>query len=103
MNEIEERAIEETDDKQDRRGFFKQIAKYLIGLTAFIVASLFGLKRDGEVRLGKMQKTQLGLSEAQGACSMAYDCSGGSGKCGMAYNCSGGGGKCGMAYNCSGQ
>jgi len=42
MNEIEERSIEVTDDKQDRRGFFKQISQYLIGFTFFELHSSLG-------------------------------------------------------------
>ena len=104
MNEIEERDIECTNDKQDRRGFFKQISKYLLGFTAFAIASLWGLKYDGKISLAKMKDMKLGLSEAHGSgkCGSAYECSGGGGKCGSAYECSGGGGKCGSAYECSG-
>ena len=90
MNEIEERAIEVIDDKQDRRGFFKQISKYLIGFTAFGIASLFGLKRNGEIRLGRMKDTEFGLSEAQGPCSFGSNCAGGGGQCSFGSSCGGG-------------
>ena len=102
MNESDERKKQMTEDNHDRRSFFKQASKYLAGIGAFGIASLFGLRRNGDLRLGKMKETEFGLSEAHGACGSSYNCSGGSGKCGSSYNCSGGGGKCGSSYNCSG-
>ena len=54
MNEIDKIDTQIAEDKNDRRSFFKRIFKYAIGLSTFGVASLFGLKRDGEIRLGKM-------------------------------------------------
>ena len=101
MNE-EERVIEMKEDKRDRRNFFKHIYKYLLGFSAFTIASLFGLKRDGEISLGKMKNTEFGLSEAHGTCGASYDCGGGGGECGASYDCSGGGGECGASYDCSG-
>ena len=89
MNEIEEIVKEVIDDNKDRRGFFKQISKYLIGFTVFGIASLFGLKRSGEISLGKMKGTKFGLSEAHGSCGMGMGCSGGGGQCGMGMGCAG--------------
>jgi len=102
MNEIDERAMQITEDKHGRRSFLKRILKYLVGFGAFGIASLAGLKRNGEIRLGKMKNIEFGLSEAQGACGFAANCAGGGGKCGFAANCAGGGGKCGFAANCAG-
>lgn len=102
MNNIEERAKEVTEDNNDRRHFLKRSLKYLLGFAVFGLASLFGFKRTGNIRLGKMHNVDIGLSEAHGKCGSAYDCTGGGGSCGSAYDCSGGGGKCGSAYNCSG-
>ena len=107
MNEIDERAMQITEDKHGRRSFLKRILKYLVGFGAFGIASLAGLKRNGEIRLGKMKNIEFGLSEAQGACGFAANCAGGGGKCGFAANCagdggSGGGGQCGFAANCAG-
>jgi hypothetical protein len=95
--------MHETEDKHCRRSFFKQTAKYFVGFGAFTIASIFGLRRDGEIKLGKMRKSEFGLSEASGKCGNSYDCSGGGGNCGNSYNCSGGGGKCGNSYNCAGE
>ena len=89
MNELEERAKEVTEDKHDRRNFLKRISKYFFSFMAFGLASLFGLKRKGDFRLGKLNNMSIGLSEAHGTCGSSYNCSGGGGKCGSAYNCSG--------------
>ncbi len=48
MKEIEERVVE---DKHDRRIFLKTISKFFLGFTAFVLASFFGLKRNGEITL----------------------------------------------------
>jgi len=76
MSKIEEKDIEVKDVKQDRRYFFKQFGKYLLGFTAFAIASFLGLKHEGELRLGKMKNVKLGLSEAHGECGASYNCSG---------------------------
>ncbi len=89
MNAIAERAVEATDYKQDRRDFFKKITKYLIGFTAFGIASLFGLKRSGEINLGRMKETEFGLSEAHGTCGYGAGCAGGGGQCGYGAGCAG--------------
>ena len=73
-----------------------------MGLGLFGVASVLGLKRSGEIQLGKMKDYEIGLSEAHGKCGTALNCSGGGGQCGTALNCGGGGGKCGTALNCGG-
>lgn len=91
MNEFKGRNREGTDEKKDRREFFKQFGKYLLGFTAFGIASLLGLKHDGELRLGKMKNTKLGLSEAHGG-----------GQCGFGSGCAGGGGMCGFGSGCAG-
>ncbi len=93
---------------ENRREFFKIFGKYLLGFATFGVASFFGLKRDGELHLGKMKNIKLGMSEAYGACGSSYECAGGGGQCGSAYECAGGGrnssgrGQCGSAYECAG-
>jgi len=89
-------------DEHDRRSFLKHILKYLVGFGAFAIASLFGLKRNGEIRIGKMKDFEFGLSEAHGTCGFSADCGGGGGQCGFSAECSGGGGKCGFAADCSG-
>ena len=89
MSEIEEKNIEVADDKKDRRDFFKQFGKYFLGFTAFAIASLFGLKHDGELRLGKMKDMKLGLSEAHATCSSSMNCAGGGGQCSSSMNCAG--------------
>jgi len=101
---MKERDSETIKDKHGRRGFLKLTTKYILGFSAFGIASLFGLKRNGDIRLGKMRNYEVGLSEASGSggCGRAYECSGGGGECGRAYECSGGGGECGRAYECSG-
>ena len=101
---MKERDSETIKDKHGRRGFLKITTKYILGFSAFGIASLFGLKRNGDIRLGKMSNYEVGLSEAsgRGKCGSAYDCTGGGGKCGSAYDCSGGGGKCGSSYDCTG-
>ena len=76
MNEIQERVIEVTDDKHDRRNFLKRISKYLIGFTAFGIAYLFGLKRDGEISFARMKGIGFGLSEAHGTCGTGMNCAG---------------------------
>ena len=90
------------EEKNSRRNFFKHVSKYALGFGTFAIASLFGLKRGGELRVGKMKNAEFGLSEAHGECGSSYNCSGGGGECGSSYNCSGGGGECGSSYNCSG-
>ena len=119
MNKIDERITQITEvAKDDRRNFLKRIYKYAIGLSAFGFASLFGLKRDGEIRFGKMTDTEIGLSEAQGACSYGSNCAGGggqcsygsscggsgggSGQCSYGSSCAGGGGSCSYGSNCAG-
>ena len=81
---MKERDLESIEDKHGRRGFLKLSTKYLLGLSAFGIASLSGLKRNGDICLGKMKNYEVGLPEASAA-----------GKCGYGYGCSGGGGKCG--------
>ena len=76
MTEIDEREKQMKEDKHDRRSFFKQALKYLLGIGAFGIASLFGLRRNGDLRLGKMKETEFGLSEAHGACGLGMGCSG---------------------------
>ena len=86
-----------------RRSFFAKNYKYLLGFGAFTIASLFGLKRDGEIRLGKMKNSEFGFSEAHGICGAGLNCGGGGGQCGAGLNCSGGGGQCGAGLNCAGE
>lgn len=102
MDEMKEKDQKIAGDKIGRRSFFSKTYKYFLGFGAFTIASLFGLKRDGEISLGKMKNTEFGLSEAYGTCGASYNCGGGGGDCGASYNCGGGGGKCGASYNCSG-
>ena len=89
MNEIYEKAMQKTEDKHDRRSFFKLISKYLLGFSAFGIASLFGLRRNGDLRLGKMKETEFGLSDAHGACGISAGCAGGGGQCGIGAGCAG--------------
>ena len=98
----EEKVIQKVEDKYSRRSFFKHISKYLLGFGAFTIASVFGFRRSGDVRLGKMKDTELGFSEAHGTCGASFDCSGGGGECGASFDCSGGGGECGASFDCSG-
>lgn len=102
MNEIDEREKQMTEDRFDRRSFFKQASKYLLGIGAFGIASLFGLRRNGDLRLGKIKEAEFGLSEAQGKCGFSSDCAGGGGQCGFSSDCAGGGGKCGFSSDCAG-
>jgi hypothetical protein len=103
MNKSDERNTQKTEGNYDRRNFLKRIYKYVIGLSAFTIASIFGFRRSGDVRLGKMKDIEFGLSEAHGTCGASYDCSGGGGECGASYDCGGGGGQCGASYDCSGE
>lgn len=103
MNEIDEREKQMTEDKHDRRSFFKQASKYVLGIAAFGIASLFGLRRNGDLRLGIMKETEFGLSEAHGACGIGAGCAGGGGQCGIGAGCAGGGGQCGIGAGCAGR
>jgi len=85
----EEKVIQKVEDKYSRRNFFKHISKYLLGFGAFTIASVFGFRRSGELRVGKMKDIEFGLSEAHGKCGSAWDCSGGGGQCGSAWDCAG--------------
>ena len=89
MNKIDERITRITEGKDDRRNFLKRIYKYAIGLSAFGFASVFGLRRSGEIRLGKMKYSGLGPSEAYGICSASVDCAGGGGQCSASVDCAG--------------
>jgi hypothetical protein len=102
MDEKKEKDQKMPEGKIGRRSFFAKIYKNLLGFSAFTIASLFGLKRDGEIRLGKMKNTGVGFSEAYGKCGSSFNCSGGGGECGSSFNCGGGGGECGSSFNCSG-
>jgi len=105
MNEIDEREEQMTEEKHDRRSFFKQASKYLLGIVAFGIASLFGLRRNGDLRLGKMIDTEIGLSEAHGACSYGSNCAGGGGQCSYGSSCGGSGGgsgQCSYGSSCAG-
>ncbi len=108
MSEMKERDPEIIKDKHgNRRGFLKLSAKYLLGFSTFAIASLFGLKRDGEIRLGKMRNYEVGLSEAYGECSYGSDCAGGGGQCSYGSSCGGsgdgsGGGQCSYGSDCAG-
>jgi hypothetical protein len=102
MNNIDERAIQMTEDGHSRRSFLQHISMYLLGFIAFGIASLFGLKRNGEIRLGKMKDTEFGLSEALGACSYGSNCAGGGGHCSYGSSCGGGGGACSYGSDCAG-
>jgi hypothetical protein len=97
------KVIQKTEDRYSRRNFFSHIYKYFLGFGTFAIASIFGFRRSGDLRVGKMKNTELGLSEAHGTCGASYNCSGGGGECGASYNCSGGGGQCGASYNCAGE
>ena len=98
----EEKAIKKEEDKHGRRSFFKHISKYLLGFGTFTIASLFGLKRSGELRFGKMKGSEFGLSEAYGMCSASVDCAGGGGQCSASVDCAGGGGQCSASVDCAG-
>jgi len=102
MDYINENIIDVKDDKLNRRGFFKQTGKYLLGFAAFGIASLLGLKHEGALHLGKMKINGMGLSEAHGMCGAGLGCSGGGGQCGAGLGCSGGGGQCGAGLGCGG-
>lgn len=102
MDKFDEKTSQITGRKDDRRKFLKRISKYVVGLGVFGFASLFGLKKTGDLSLGIMKNVRFGLSEAQGKCGFAANCAGGGGECGFAANCAGGGGKCGFAANCAG-
>jgi len=102
MDKIDERTTQITEGKDDRRNFFKQIYKYAIGFSAFGLASVFGLRRSGDIRLGKMKDAEFGLSEAHGACGFGSGCAGGGGQCGFGSGCAGGGGQCGFGSGCAG-
>lgn len=99
---MKEESMKKTEDQHGRRNFFKHLYKYFLGISAFTIASLFGLRRDGEIILGKMKNTKIGVSEAHGTCGFSADCSGGGGECGFSANCAGGGGECGFSANCAG-
>jgi hypothetical protein len=99
----EEKLIQTVEDKYGRRNFLKRISKYFVGFGAFMIASHFGLKRDGEIRLGKMKNTEFGLSEAHGRCGFGGGCAGGGGQCGFGGGCAGGGGQCGFGGGCAGK
>ena len=98
----EEMGMQNAEDKHGRRSFLKHIYKYFLGFGAFTIASFFGFRRSGDVRLGKIKDIEFGISKANGTCGASYDCSGGGGECGASYNCGGGGGECGASYDCSG-
>lgn len=87
---------------KNRRLFFENAYKYVLGFGAFTLASLFGLRRNGEISIGQLKNFKVGVPEAQGTCGSSHNCSGGGGECGSAHNCSGGGGVCGSSHNCSG-
>ena len=106
---MKERDSETIKDKHGRRGFLKITTKYILGFSAFGIASLFGLKRNGDIRLGKMRNYEVGLPEASGdgKCSYGSDCAGGGGKCSYGSSCGGGGdggggGKCSYGSSCGG-
>ena len=93
---MKERDSETIKDKHGRRGFLKITTKYILGFSAFGIASLFGLKRNGDIRLGKMRNYEVGLPEASG-----------DGQCGYGAGCAGsgkpgGGGQCGYGAGCAG-
>ena len=102
MNEMREKEQKTPMSKHNRRSFFKTTYKYLTGIVIFLIASVFGLKRDGDFRIGKMKVSNFGFSEAHGECGSSYDCAGGGGECGSSYDCAGGGGECGSSYDCAG-
>ena len=107
MDKIDETTTQITEGKDDRRNFLKRIYKYAIGLSVFGFASVFGLRRSGEIRLGKMKDTEFGLSEAYGTCGFGAGCAGGGGECGFGAGCAGegkpgGGGQCGFGAGCAG-
>ena len=78
-----------TEKKHHRRSFFKQISKYLLGIGTFVIASLYGFRRSGELKLGKIKKIELSSSKAQGQCSTGMNCPGGGGQCSTGMNCPG--------------
>ena len=94
--------MDKKEDNIGRRHFFKHMSKYFVGFGAFAMASLFGLKRDGEIRLGKMKNSEFGFSEASGSCSYGSSCGGGGGQCSYGSGCSGGGGQCSYGSSCGG-
>ena len=83
------RKMNEEDKKFGRRNFFKKLSKYFIGFGTFTIASILGLKRNGDLRYGKMKNLELGLSEAHGMCSASMDCAGGGGQCSASMDCAG--------------
>lgn len=89
MDEINEKDQKTTEDKIGRRSFFAKTYKYFLGFGAFTIASLFGLKQDGEISLGKMKNAEIGFSEAHGTCGYGMGCSGGGGQCGYGMGCAG--------------
>ncbi len=99
---MKERDSETIKDKYGRRSFLKLTTKYILGFSAFGIASLFGLKRNGDIRLGKMRNYEVGLSEAYGECGYSSDCAGGGGECGYSSDCAGAGGQCGYSSDCVG-
>jgi len=106
---MKERDSETIKDKHGRRGFLKITTKYILGFSAFGIASLFGLKRNGDIRLGKMRNYEVGLPEASGdgQCGYGAGCAGGGGQCGYGAGCAGsgkpgGGGQCGYGAGCAG-
>lgn len=106
MSGMKERDPETVKEEHGRRGFLKLITKYLLGFSAFGIASLFGLRRNGEIRLGKMRNYEVGLSEAYGECSYGASCAGG-GECSYGSSCGGsgdggGGGECSYGASCAG-
>lgn len=78
-----------SEDKIGRRRFFAKTYKYFLGLGTFTIASLFGLKQNGEIRLGKMEYAGFGFSEAHGMCSSTASCAGGGGMCSSTASCAG--------------
>ena len=89
MSEIDEREKQMTESKGDRRSFFQQASKYLLGIGTFVIASLYGFRRSGELKLGKIKKIELSSSKAQGQCSTGMNCPGGGGQCSTGMNCPG--------------
>jgi len=100
--EKEEKVIQKTEDEYSRRKFFTHISKYFLGFGAFAIASIFGFRRSGELRVGKMKNIEFGLSEAYGTCSYGSDCAGGGGQCSYGSSCGGGGGQCSYGSSCGG-
>jgi len=107
MSKIDERNMQKTEGKENRRNFLKQIYKYAIGLSVFGFVSVFGFRRSGELRLGKMKDIEFGLSKAHGTCGFGSGCAGGGGQCGFGSGCAGegkpgGSGQCGFGSGCAG-